>query len=141
MLPLVVHCEPPLVIPSDEVATYSQLPPASASKTLLVVGAVLVPVPPLLIASECVRVSVPIVALARLASELKRLVEDAVVEKKLVLVACEVVAFFAVKFCSVDDASERKPPLKSDAFEEEVATKWSASTSEVKWPLPVTSRV
>ena len=95
------------MIPSDEVATYSQLPPASASKTLLVVGAVLVPVPPLLIASECVRVSVPIVALARLASELKRLVEDAVVEKKLVLVACEVVALLLVKFWKVEEAVAR----------------------------------
>ena len=46
----------------------------------------------------------------RLAAAEKRLVEEAVVEKKSVVVAEVVVAFTPVKFCKVEDAVVRKPP-------------------------------
>ena len=42
----------------------------------------------------------------------KRLVEEAVVAKKLVVVALVEVEFSAVKFWRVDEASDRKPPVR-----------------------------
>ena len=39
----------------------------------------------------------------------------------------------------VEDALERKPPLKSEAVAEDVATKYEASRYDVRCPAPVTS--
>ena len=60
----------------------------------------------------------------------KRLVEEAVVAKKLVEVALEKSELPETVRC----------PLKRDVAEEEVATKCAASTREVKCPAPVVSR-
>lgn len=46
-----------------------------------------------------------------------RLVELAVVEKKDVDVAFVVVEFTPVKFCNVDEAEERKPPVRVEKSE------------------------
>ena len=67
-------------------------------------------------------VSVPIVALFE-----KRLVEEAVVAKELVVVALVVVELTAVKFWRVEEARERKPPVKVEAVVE-VAVKYPALT-------------
>ena len=58
----------------------------------------------------------PLVALSKPPSdamerlEVKRLVDEAVVAKKLVVVACEVVALRAVKLPKVEEALVRMPP-------------------------------
>ena len=55
----------------------------------------------------------PKVALPAFKAVAKRLVEEAVVEKKFVVVALVEVEFKAVKFCKVEEAVVRKPPVDS----------------------------
>jgi hypothetical protein len=50
-----------------------------------------------------------------------KFVELATVAKNVVEVALVVVAFLPVKFCKVEDARERKPPLRNDSPETEIA--------------------
>jgi hypothetical protein len=64
------------------------------------------------------------------AVDAKRFVEEAVVLKRLVVVAFEKRELPETVMC----------PLKSDVADEDVATKCDASTRDVKCPLPVTSR-
>ena len=70
---------------------------------------VVAPVPPLPTVSALPRVSEP-----REPSALKRLVLDAVVAKKFVVVAEVPVAEVKVKDWRVEEALARKPPLKSE---------------------------
>ena len=45
----------------------------------------------------------------------KRLVDEATVAKSVVVVALVVVALIAVKFCKVEEARERKPPVRVES--------------------------
>jgi hypothetical protein len=82
-------------------------------------------------------VALPKILFPALSTVAKRLVELAVVEKKLVVVAAEPVALMKVKFCSVDEPVARKLVVEAKVKRPEVTVRRLVLGLKVKPLLPV----
>jgi hypothetical protein len=86
-------------------------------------------------------VALPKILFPALSTVAKRLVELAVVEKKLVVVAAEPVALMKVKFCSVDEPVARKLVVEAKVKRPEVTVRRLVLGLKVKPLFPAKALV